>query len=397
MLKPLWRRRTGGEKTMLCRLLGVAAIVAACAGPASAGEKLPWGESSDMAAWRTFTQALAPSGNPLHRKVELETWATDQDIYTAEPHWPAPGAPKQLQPNRVASDRSMSDLHALVVTPNQCFQPLDAQAGNFPPTGCIGEEIRRNFATYQYIVSNGLYSTDGLQKAWKARLKVDLPADAIQFKGDWVRVPDLIEWLRRVYGMTVTREFIRINYYTNTATAGRVTDEFALVGFHFMTKPIKTRLWMDFEHRLNPGRCDTTGCHDDFGALRPDVDPKATANQNYGPCEKTPALLAMMRGAGLSQVWENYCLKGTEIGFVEPNGKPKLLGNSVIERINSKDPVSRSSCTTCHAYAAFNSQGKPGLLDFTNKVLPIGEPNQDKLKGYVHNDSIWGIANLATR
>jgi len=178
---------------MLPRLFGLAAIMAACAGPAGAADqRLPWGQSSDMAAWQTLTQAMAPSGNPTTHKVEFETWANDQDIYTAEPHWPAPGAPKQLRANRAAPDQGMSGLHSLVVTPNQCFQPLDAQAGNFPPTGCIGEEIRRNFATFQYIVSNGLYSTAGLQRAWKARLQVDLPADAIQFKGDWVRVPDLI-------------------------------------------------------------------------------------------------------------------------------------------------------------------------------------------------------------
>jgi hypothetical protein len=369
--------------------------MAACAGPAvAADEKLPWGESSDMAAWEVFTQALAPSGNPANHTVELETWATDQDIYTDKPHWPAPGAPKQLQPNRTASDQGMSSLHSLVVTPNECFRPLDAQAGNFPSTGCIGEEIRRNYATYQYIVSNGLYSTAGLQRAFKARLQVDLPADAIQFKGDWVRVVDLIAWIKRAEGMTITREYVHNNYYTNTATAGRVTDEFALVGFHFMSKRTKSRIWMDFEHRLNPGRCDTIGCHDDFGAVRPEVAPRAPANQNYGPCEKSPALKAMMNAAGLSPVWENYCLKGTEIGFVEPDGKPKLLGNSVIERINSKDPIARSSCTTCHAYAAFNREGKPGLLNFTNKALPIGAVNEDKLKGYIRNDSIWGIANL---
>jgi hypothetical protein len=379
-------------------LIGLAAIMAAWAGPAgAANQKLPWGESADMAAWRTFSLAVAPSGNPANHTVELETWATDQDIYTAEPHWPAPGAPKQLQANRVASDQSMSNLHALVVTPNQCFQPLDAQAGNFPPNGCIGEEIRRNFASYQYIVSNGLNSTAGLQRAWKARLRVDLPADAIQFKGDWVRIPDLIAWIRRVYGVTITPGYVRNNYYTNTATAGRVTDEFALVGFHFMTKQTKNRVWSDFEHRLNPGRCDTIGCHDDFGAVRPDIAPKPAANQNYGQCDKTPALKAMMVAAGLSPVWENYCLKGTEIGFVDENGKPRLLGNSVIERINSKSPIAQSSCTTCHAYAAFNQQGKPGLLDFTNRTLPIGEVNEDKLQGYIRNDSIWGIANLATR
>jgi hypothetical protein len=344
-----------------------------------------------MAAWQTFTQAVAPSGNPANHTVEFETWANDQDIYTDQPHFPVPGAPKQLQPSRAAT---AVGPHALTITPNECFKPADAQAGNFPPTGCIGEEVRRNFATYQYIVSNGLNSTAGLQRAWKARLKVDLPADAVEFKGNWVRVPDLIEWIRRTTGVTMTPQFVRNTYYVATATSGRVTDDFALVGFQFSTKQIKNWVWADFEHRLNPGRCDTTGCHDDFGAVEPDVQPKASPNRNYGPCEKTPALKAMMRAAGLPPVWENYCLKGTEIDFVQPDGKPELLGNSVIERINAKIPIARSSCTTCHAYAAFNAQGKPGLLNFTN-TNPIGKVDQEKLKGYVRNDFIWGIANLA--
>jgi hypothetical protein len=379
---------------MLRRLAGAAAIAVAWAGPASAvDEKLPWGQSSDMAAWQTFTQAVAPSGNPANHTVEFETWASDQDIYTPTPHFPTPGTPKQLQPSRAAT---AVGPHALTITPNECFKPAAPQAGNFPPTGCIGEEVRRNFATYQYIVSNGLNTTAGLARAWKARLKVDLPADAVEFKGNWVRVPDLIEWIRRTYGARVSRAFVRNNYYTATATSGRVTDEFALVGFHFSTKQIGNWVWSDFEHRLNPGRCDTIGCHDDFGAMEPDVAPKATPNKNYGPCEKTPALKSMMRAAGLSPVWENYCLKGTELNFVQPNGKPQLLGNSVIERIDAKIPIARSSCTTCHAYAAFNREGKPGLLNFTN-TNPIGKVDQDRLKGYVRNDFIWGIANLATR
>lgn len=383
-----------GTSKMLRRLARLAGIALAWAGPALAvNESLPWGQSSDMAAWQTFTQAVAPSGDPANHTVEFETWASDQDIYTASPHFPVPGAPKQLRPSLAAT---AVGPHALTITPNGCFTPADAQAGNFPPSGCIGEEVRRNFASYQYIVSNGLNTADGLARAWKAHLKVDLPADSVEFKGNWVRVADLIEWIRRVYGVTITRAFVHDTYYIATATSGRVTDEFALVGFHFSTKQIGNWVWADFEHRLNPGRCDTIGCHDDFGAVAADVAPKAAANRNYGPCEKTPALKAMMRAAGLSSVWENYCLKGTELDFVRPDGKPQLLGNSVIERIDARIPIARSSCTTCHAYAAFNAQGKPGLLDFTN-TNPIGKVDQDRLKGYVRNDFIWGIANLARK
>src|SRR5438128_2456812 len=92
-----------GNGTMLRRLAALAAIGAVWCGSALAvSEKLPWGQSSDMAAWQTFTQAVAPSGNPANHTVEFETWANDQDIYTAQPHFPAPGTPKQLQPSLAA-------------------------------------------------------------------------------------------------------------------------------------------------------------------------------------------------------------------------------------------------------------------------------------------------------
>jgi hypothetical protein len=335
----------------------------------------------------------APSGNPANHTVEFETWANDQDIYTASPHWPAPGTPKQLQPSLAATAHGATEVHSLVVTPNQCFKPGNAAAGEFPATGCIGEEVRRNFASYQYIVSNGLYSNAGLARAFKAGLKVDLPADAIEFKGDWVRVIDLIAWIKRSEGLTITRAYVEENYYVATATSGRVTDEFALVGFHFATKQVKNWVWADFEHRLNPGRCDTIGCHDDFGATMPVVQPRAKANQNYGECQKTPALRAMLLSAGLSPVWQNYCLKGAEIDFVQANGKPQLLGNSVIERIDANIPVGKSSCITCHGYASFDAKGNHGLLQFTN-TLPVGKVDETRLKGYAGNDFIWGIANL---
>ena len=45
---------------MLRQLAGLAAIAVAWAEPALAvNEKLPWGQSSDMAAWQTFVQAVA--------------------------------------------------------------------------------------------------------------------------------------------------------------------------------------------------------------------------------------------------------------------------------------------------------------------------------------------------
>ena len=361
------------------------------------GGLLPWGQSSDMIAWQTVSQIMAPSGSPAGHTVEFETWASDQDIYlTSLPRWPAPGSPKVLQPSQAGKAQGISGFHSLTISPSQCVKPADGAAGGFPAGGCIGEEVRRNFASFQYIVSNGLYSTAGLARAFQNNLKVDLPADAVEFKGDWVRVGDLIAWVKRTEGLTLDEAGVRNIYYVATATAGKTTDEFALVSFHFASKQIKNWVWADFEHRLNPGRCDTIGCHDSFGAIDADVGPRGTANQNYGECRKTAQLLALLNNAGVSQVWQNYCLKGSEINFVASDGKASILGNSVIERIDAKIPVAKSSCTTCHAYASFDRNGNHGLLKFT-ETLPIGKVDPAKLRGYVQNDFIWGIANLLPR
>ncbi len=394
------------ETTIKHGLTLIAACLVALAllppGQASAqGEQLPWGQSSDMVAWQTLAQLMAPAGNPTAHTVEFETWASDKNIYqSAKPHWPLPSEPKQLQMSSLGSFENMSDLHANMprpdtISPNTCGPPANGNPGKFPPGACIGEEVRRNFASFQYIVSNGLYSQAGLAQAFANKLKVDLPADAVAFKGDWVRVTDLIVWLKRSEGITATPAQVRNNYYTNFALDGNVRTEFALVAFHFSTKQIKDWVWADFEHKWNPGRCDTIGCHDDFGAKEPDTAAKTPANQNYGPCAKTPKVLAVLSNAGIDPVWQNYCLKGSEITFLQKDGKPSLLGDSVIERMNANNPVARSSCITCHAYASFDKDGNFGLIFFTAKApQPIGNVNMAKLKGYSQNDFMWGIVKI---
>ena len=151
---------------------------------------------------------------------------------------------------------------------------------------------------------------------------------------------------------------------------------------------------MTFEHRLSPGRCDTIGCHDNFGAVVKDVLPRAQPNTDYGPCQKTPKLLAMMAAAGIDRVWQNYCLKGSQITFIAaPTGsQPTLLGNSVIERINAGVPLNKSSCITCHSYASFdkNGNGNVGPLN----ADPVGRNKPALMQGFKANDFIWGFVTI---
>lgn len=385
-------------------LAGVAAMLAAIlpsGGQAPAqGVVLGWGQSTDSIAWQTLAAIAAPAGNPAQHTVEFETWASDQDIYeSAKPHWPVVAGPKKLQASGLRDDgRGAAGFHSLTIPAGgTCFTPANAKAGGFPPNACLGEEVRRNWASYQYIVSNGLYSFDGLEQAFKSGLKVELPADAVEFKGDWVKVTDLITWIKRTEGTTLTPADVRKTYYVNTASDGTNVEAYALVSIHLSTKQIKNWVWSDFEHRLNPGRCDTIGCHDSFGATDKDVPAKARSNQNYGACEKTPALLAIMRNAGDDPVWENYCLKGSQATFVDSKGKATILGDSVVERINANIPVAKSSCITCHAYASFDKNGNFGLIGPTTFHPPVGQVDEAMLKGFRQNDFMWGIVRMTPR
>jgi hypothetical protein len=350
------------------------------------GTNLPWGQPSDMVAWEVFTQITAPSGNPQATNVEFETWASDEDIYTASPKWPTVGAaPKQLHVSLLGESRQHGRRVLESIAPGQCTQNYNKQAAaaaKFPADGCIGEEVRRNWSSFQYLVSNQLNTTEGLVQAFAKGFKVDLPADAIEFKADWIRVVDAMNWLG------LTDQQVHQLYYTNKATGGGDNTEYALVSFHFSSKQIKDWVWADFEHQMNPGRCDFIGCRDSYGAVDANVAPKTVLNQQYGECKKTPAVQAMFTNAGISPVWQNYCLKGSQITFVDANGAPTKLGNSVIEAINASVPIENSSCITCHAYASFD---KTGAANFRALSLnPVGKVDPALQAGFTGNDFLWG-------
>jgi hypothetical protein len=144
---------------------------------------------------------------------------------------------------------------------------------------------------------------------------------------------------------------------------------------------------------MNPGRCDSIGCFDSFGAEIPAVPPNRTAiNSQYGACPKTPPLKAMMTKANLSPVWENYCLKSTEVNYTAADGTPYALGNSVIEGIVGNGTISASSCIACHVYASFGSNGKP--TDAAKAMLPFnptGNPIPAVLAGSQQFAFMWGV------
>ena len=344
-------------------------------------------QNSDEFLWRLFTEFAAPVSEASPSPVRFETWASDADTFSNAPAWPDIARPKVFQSSRLLAARSHGEP-AVDVT---CATPGNAAVAGFPssgtPTPCIAEEVKRNRPIFDYIVHNSLNNQTGLAAAFASGLVVDVPTEGIAVKGDWVPVETLLQWIPALGSV----ESIRGMYYTNTSEG----TEYALVSLHVASRQNTNWVWGTFEHSMNPGRCDDLGCFDTFGAKIPEVAPaRGSVNTQYGVCEKTPALSALMAEKKLSPVWQNFCLKSTQVDYLAPDGTPYALGNSVIERVVGNGTVAASSCIGCHAYASFGPDGKPSASAFAMLPYnPMGPPIPTVLDGSHTFSFMWGVVN----
>lgn len=364
--------------------------------------------SIDAVSWQQFILAVTPSAAP--GKVTYETFASDQDIYVSNPCAPtnpAPGcstpswpssaaatAPKSLQRSllglahmRGAASTALRGgrrFGVQVIGPAQgCNPPQGANgaaAGSgFPKTGCVGEEVRRDRATYDYLVGNGLWSQAGLSQYYATGKPVTAPWNALEVKADWIPVATLATWLGK------PASFVTANFYTSSANVGSgPATAYAMTSLHLSVKTpgFPDWIWADFENAYTPGRCDLTGCHDSFGAAKKVVPANAKAWGQYGACPKTGAVTQMMNQANVAAVFANYCLSGSQSTF-GTSAKPTLLGSAVVETLNANVPLAQSSCISCHAGASFNA----------SSVAPVGAPvgPNAPAKGYTGYDFMWGL------
>lgn len=347
-------------------------------------------QNSDEFIWRMFVQFVTPFSKESASPVVFETWASDNDTFSFTPHWPDPTEPKKLRASVLGTAHTRS-ADPIIDVP--CKPPPTAGVAGFPTTGpspCIAEEVRRNKPHYEYIVKNNLNTAPGLAAAFAKSFKVTMPKEAIAIKGDWVPVETLLQWVPKIGSLDNLKKL----YYTGTS--GGV--DYALVSLHVSSRQNTNWVWGTFEHMMSPGRCDDLGCWDTFGAVKPAFPPNhKEINTQYGPCQKSTALKALMKAANLSPVWENYCLKATMVDYTAPDGTPYALGNSVIERIAGGGTVVASSCIACHVYASYGSNGQPTAAAFN--ILPYnptGKPIPAVLQGSQKFDFMWGVVNAPT-
>ncbi|MBR1208623.1 MULTISPECIES: hypothetical protein [unclassified Bradyrhizobium] len=334
------------DTLLVCGLFLVPAISAAAQSPPNPAMTAP-----DQVAWQLFIQANTRAGGS---NSTFETWASDTDLFQPNPQFPAVATPPSLRPP---------------ILPQVAREGVQQSGGllpALPPGAAQGqmEETRHNKPTFDFIVQNNLYKRSGVKAAFGKALS--FPVDSVEVKGNWLPVSDIPQFTNN----KVTVAQVPQLYHVNSAAG----VQYALVSMHVISKQVPNWTWATFEHRFNPGRCDIIGCRDNFGAQTAFVPSNRTAGQGYPDCVKTAALTALLSSADIDPVYNNYCLKGSQVDFVDNVGLDIRVGNSVTE----DGFVATSSCITCHGRAAFKADGTPssqaGFLSFgpNGPVAPLG-------------------------
>ena len=317
------------DTLLVCGLLALPALPAAAQSPPNPAMTAP-----DQVAWQLFIQANTRAGGS---NSTFETWASDTDLFQPNPQFPAAPTPPSLRPP---------------ILPQVAREGVQESGGllpALPPGAAQGqmEETRHNKPTFDFIVQNNLYKLSGVKAAFGKALS--FPVDSVEVKGNWLAVSDIPQFTNN----KVTLAQVPQLYHVNSAAG----VQYALVSMHVISKQVPNWTWATFEHRFNPGRCDIIGCRDNFGAQTAFVPSNRTAGQGYPDCVKTTALTAMLSSADIDPVYNNYCLKGSQVDFVDNVGLDIRVGNSVTE----DGFVATSSCITCHGRAAFKAVVAGGI------------------------------------
>jgi hypothetical protein len=285
----------------------------------------------------------------------------------------------------------------------------------------------RNRSFHYFLFRNNLYNADGVANIFLTHdrnlqnnapyqavndyaladstfnlSKVDLPADAIMIKSNWLH-----EGLAQQLGIkeSANAGFIRKYLATQISYGADKTCNLEgthyLMAFHVSSKDIPQWVWATFEHVSMPGRCDITGCNDAYGYKSSDTLPAGVAD-NYVtpkvqsdklnspsavfnrdqlyPVEKIrPGLDSVLKALQIGArqttnpkepapqdlAWRSYRLKGSQVEFVDKTGRATFLGNSITEA----GFMDGSSCMSCHSRA-----GIKVWPQYQDRSLACGNP-----------------------
>jgi hypothetical protein len=346
----------------------------------------------DYYAWQLFAYVNAPA--PMQTKVKVggkdvmtnsalwETWASDDHTFGTKkdpppdpknpPKWPGPGQSRRLQLRPRALETRPISPHGKRILPRAAVENPE-------------EEVFRNKPTFDFIIQNQLWYTQGLAAAFKKGQKgqpISFPTQSVEVKANWIKIPP----------------DQRDKYHWNYDDSG---DVYGLVAMHITSKVLPNWFWATFEWVDNPGRSDYIGSRDAFGVVydgnTPSFQPPLLDDQGrqitgtvYPPGKVTDALKQLFLDFGYTKDWSgqwfNYRLKGSQTDFADSTGMPTLLGNSRTEA----GFVPSASCITCHSRAAVAADGQDAFgAGFKDLLLPPIGVQIESYNGYPNPNWFW--------
>ncbi|WP_422861312.1 hypothetical protein [Flagellimonas sp. W118] len=197
--------------------------------------------------------------------------------------------------------------------------------------GTGGGETRMNKSTFDFIVENELYNTQGLYKFREDYLNTpEGKREPLAFDKESIEVKAM--W--RGFSQDELDNNLDNRFYVATDSDGK---KYGLTSLHIITKDVPNWFWCSF--RQIDGK-----------------EPQIPEVDNYGPPKE-------LKGT----FWEYYKLSGTQTTFTDPKGDPSLLSDTYIE-----DGFEHSSCISCHSLSVV---GGPGSLLEDGGTLLFVEPH----------------------
>jgi hypothetical protein len=343
-----------------------------------ASEDAFYGPSFDSLAWALFLEAMAPGTNgPL----TVETWPEQCQLnpnaigcpgvagVAAAEKAGGDGKVRLVHGSPAAEKMAGSDCSAMRRTPVAGYPP----PSNLTVDAMFCEEVQVSPPEAVFLKRSGLTTLIGQQTYGNARgIAINFPGTGMnEIRRDLDSVEVKLDWAPATSFNNPTFACPDPTNHLYTETINGTC--YALVGIHITSKSMIRWLWATFEPDsdiTNPNRCDPKlygDCLDSWGT---------TSSRPYGKgqtAQQSPELQQAMAAAHLNPAFKNYFLTGVQTEFVS-GGKPTLLGNSFVE-FNQGVPPGKSSCITCHQYAAFDGKRPaPGAPEDNFGKPPNGWP-----------------------
>lgn len=371
--------RLGFGLVVASAIFTVSAMRAAHAGDAPSAACTPptsVAATPEQTAWQLFVAATCPVNASAYPYVTWQTWIEQNQLYGggSTQALAAGERPRFHMSPLAVMLRAQAEVHAHAVKgKGSSHASAKMAAPDIANQNCnsdtwskrtICEEARLNADAQNYVSSQGLTTRPGQVAFIKAGKTFAFPAPAVELKADWIQLTSCSNLPKGVH----------VEKVDNVC--------YALGGIHLISKLIDKWIWATFEPQnttTNSQRCKVLGCNDPWGS--------SPATSSGAATKQTPALAALMQQAELAPEWSNYRLDGVQTDFLDANGKPTRLGNSIIEGDNAGNPqaMAKSSCISCHNLSSVNPQGQEQNPNFI-----IGAP-QPPPAGYVLRDFVWSL------